>query len=49
TQLDNYGESREQAIDAIIDQLNKHGMTVLGENQAITLERSREILELAVS
>ncbi|HGS4874831.1 TPA: iron-containing alcohol dehydrogenase [Vibrio parahaemolyticus] len=48
-QLDNYGESREQAIDAIIDQLNKHGMTVLGENQAITLERSREILELAVS
>ncbi len=49
TRLDNYGESREQAIDAIIDQLNKHGMTVLGENQAITLERSREILELAVS
>ncbi|EHQ9267406.1 iron-containing alcohol dehydrogenase [Vibrio parahaemolyticus] len=49
TQLDKYGESREQAIDAIIDQLNKHGMTVLGENQAITLERSREILELAVS
>ncbi|EHH3657797.1 iron-containing alcohol dehydrogenase [Vibrio parahaemolyticus] len=49
TQLDSYGESREQAIDAIIDQLNKHGMTVLGENQAITLERSREILELAVS
>ncbi|EGR1750408.1 TPA: iron-containing alcohol dehydrogenase [Vibrio parahaemolyticus] len=49
TQLDNYSESREQAIDAIIDQLNKHGMTVLGENQAITLERSREILELAVS
>lgn len=49
TKLENYGESREQAIDAIIDQLNKHGMTVLGENQAITLERSREILELAVS
>ncbi|HAV1350403.1 iron-containing alcohol dehydrogenase [Vibrio parahaemolyticus] len=49
TQLESYDESREQAIDAIIDQLNKHGMTVLGENQAITLERSREILELAVS
>ncbi|MBT0014589.1 iron-containing alcohol dehydrogenase [Vibrio alginolyticus] len=49
TKLENYGESREQAIDAIIDQLNKHSMTVLGENQAITLERSREILELAVS
>ena len=49
TKLENYGESREQAIDAIIDQLNKHGMTVLGENQAITLERSRESLELAVS
>lgn len=49
TKLENYGESREQAIDAIIEQLNKHGMTVLGENQAITLERSREILELAVA
>ncbi|MFB1084452.1 iron-containing alcohol dehydrogenase [Vibrio diabolicus] len=49
TKLENYGGSREQAIDAIIEQLNKHGMTVLGENQAITLERSREILELAVA
>ncbi|MCR9986697.1 iron-containing alcohol dehydrogenase [Vibrio antiquarius] len=49
TKLENYGESREQAIDAIIEQLNKHGLTVLGENQAITLERSREILELAVA
>ncbi|MGY5689605.1 iron-containing alcohol dehydrogenase [Vibrio chemaguriensis] len=49
TKLENYGESREQAIDAIIEQLNKHGMTVLGENQAITLERSREILELALA
>lgn len=49
TKLENYGESREQAIDAIIEQLNKHGMTVLGENQVITLERSREILELAVA
>ncbi|MCS0022848.1 iron-containing alcohol dehydrogenase [Vibrio antiquarius] len=49
TKLENYGESREQAIDAIIEQLNKHEMTVLGENQAITLERSREILELAVA
>lgn len=49
TKLESYGESREQAIDAIIEQLNKHGMTVLGENQAITLERSREILELAVA
>ncbi|MCS0407297.1 iron-containing alcohol dehydrogenase [Vibrio sp. D3] len=49
TKLENYGESREQAIGAIIEQLNKHGMTVLGENQAITLERSREILELAVA
>lgn len=49
TKLENYGESREQALDAIIEQLNKHGMTVLGENQAITLERSREILELAVA
>jgi NADP-dependent alcohol dehydrogenase len=49
TQLTEYGDSREQAIDAVIDQLTKHGMTLLGENQSIDLATSREILELAVA
>lgn len=49
TQLDNYGDDRQQAIDTVIEQLEKHGMTVLGENQAIDLATSREILDLAIA
>ncbi|MDF2154832.1 iron-containing alcohol dehydrogenase [Vibrio sp. CAU 1672] len=49
TQLTEYGDSREQAIDAVIEQLTKHGMTILGENQSIDLATSRKILELAVA
>ncbi|MGI2800968.1 NADH-dependent alcohol dehydrogenase, partial [Photobacterium damselae] len=39
----------ESAVSAVIDQLGKHGMTALSENQSITLERSREILENAIA
>ena len=49
TQLEGYGDDREAAIDSVIAQLSKHGMTVLGENQAIDLENSRKILDLAVA
>ncbi|MEF1336991.1 NADH-dependent alcohol dehydrogenase, partial [Vibrio rotiferianus] len=49
TQLEEYGDDREAAIDSVIARLNKHGMTVLGENQAIDLENSRKILDLAVA
>ncbi|MGR5453097.1 iron-containing alcohol dehydrogenase [Vibrio alfacsensis] len=49
TQLENYGDDREAAINAVIDQLNKHGMTVLGENQTIDLENSRKILDSAIA
>ncbi|CAE6938373.1 iron-containing alcohol dehydrogenase [Vibrio alginolyticus] len=49
TKLENYGDNREQAINLVIEQLDKHGMTVLGENQAIDLACSREILEAAVA
>ncbi len=49
TQLEGYGDDREAAIDSVIAQLSKHGMTVLGENQAIDLESSRQILDLAVA
>ncbi|UYI49607.1 iron-containing alcohol dehydrogenase [Vibrio natriegens] len=49
TNLESYGDDRQQAIDTVIEQLEKHGMTVLGENQAIDLATSREILELAIA
>ena len=48
TQLKNYDGDKQQAIENIIKQLKAHGMVKLGENQAITLEKSHEILELAV-
>lgn len=49
TKLENYGDNRQQAINTVIEQLEKHGMTVLGENQAIDLATSREILDLAIA
>ncbi|CAH0528244.1 Alcohol dehydrogenase YqhD [Allocatenococcus thiocycli] len=49
TKLENYGDDRQQAINTVIEQLEKHGMTVLGENQAIDLATSREILDLAIA
>ncbi|MBE1276797.1 iron-containing alcohol dehydrogenase [Enterovibrio baiacu] len=48
TKLAEYSGDKETAINAVIDQLTKHGMTALGENQSITLEKSREILEHAI-
>jgi NADP-dependent alcohol dehydrogenase len=47
-QLSEHGKSKKEAIDEIIDQLEKHGMLALGESQAITLEVTRAILEDAV-
>ena len=44
SEYDLEGQSGEQAVDAIIDQLTRHGMTALGEKQLITLEKSRAIL-----
>jgi NADP-dependent alcohol dehydrogenase len=49
TKLENYGDNRQQTISNTIEQLEKHGMTVLGENQAIDLATSREILDLAIA
>ncbi|WP_085300049.1 iron-containing alcohol dehydrogenase [Cognaticolwellia mytili] len=48
TQLTEHGEDKAAAIDKIIGQLTAHNMVKLGENQAITLTQSREILELAI-
>ncbi|OLQ84924.1 aldehyde reductase [Vibrio ponticus] len=49
TQLTEYATDKQTAIDNVIEQLNKHGMVALGENQAITIEQSRKILESAIA
>ena len=49
TQLSEYNETKAQAIEAVLAQLESHGMTALGENQAITLEKTRQILEEAIA
>ncbi|OEF10813.1 iron-containing alcohol dehydrogenase [Aliivibrio logei] len=48
TELTEHGDDKASAIDTIIKQLETHGMVALGENQAITLDVSRAILEDAV-
>lgn len=48
TQLTEYGDDKEAAVAKIIAQLTAHGMIALGEHQAITLDRSREILSAAL-
>ncbi|WP_027873370.1 iron-containing alcohol dehydrogenase [Spongiibacter marinus] len=49
TQLTEHGGDKAAAIDAIVAQLEAHGMVKLGENRAITPKESREILEQAVA
>lgn len=48
TQLTEYGEEKTVAVDRVLTQLKAHGMTALGEHQAITLEQSAEILNAAI-
>lgn len=45
TSFNTYKESKAADIDHIISQLASHGMSSLGEHNAITLEKSRMILE----
>lgn len=49
TTFSDYQGSKEQAVDAVIEQLTQHGMVTLGENQAIDLEQSRNILYHAIA
>lgn len=49
TQLTEHDGDKAKAVDTVVAQLEAHGMKVLGENQAITLTKSREILEQAVA
>lgn len=46
--LADYDDDKSVAIDKIINQLQKHGMTALGEHQLITLDVSRQILNAAL-
>ena len=48
TEFSDYEADKPTAIDRIISQLESHGFVQLGENQAITIEKTREILESAV-
>lgn len=49
TQFSEYENSKEDAVNAVIKQLSDHGMVALGENQAIDLDNSRRILDLAIA
>lgn len=49
TQLTEHGSDKASAIDAVIAQLTKHGMLKMGEHQAITLEKTKQILHAAVA
>ncbi|MDP5031608.1 MAG: iron-containing alcohol dehydrogenase [Paraglaciecola sp.] len=49
TQLTEHGSDKNAAVEAVLNQLKKHGMVKIGENQSITLEQSKAILEAAVA
>ena len=49
TTLNQYQGEKSQVIATILDQLQAHGRLQLGEHQAINLQQSQEILELAVA
>ncbi|WP_076588651.1 iron-containing alcohol dehydrogenase [Vibrio ostreicida] len=49
TKLTEHGGDKAKAVDSVVSQLELHGMKALGENQAITLDRSREILSQAIA
>ncbi|CAM4366862.1 iron-containing alcohol dehydrogenase [Vibrio agarivorans] len=44
-----HGATKVAAVDKVLSQLEHHGMVALGENQAISLETSKEILEQAIA
>lgn len=49
TKLTQYQGDKEQLINKILQQLEKHQMTALGERQEITIDNCREILEEAIA
>lgn len=49
TQLTEHGDDKNAAIEAVLEQLQKHNMTALSENQNITPDIAREILQKAIA
>ncbi len=49
TQLTEHGDDKQGAIEAVASQLEAHGMTALGETQAIGIAQVKAILEQAVT
>ncbi len=49
TVLTEHGSDKAAAVENVLAKLEAHGMVALGENQAITLTQSREILEQAIA
>lgn len=49
TKLTEHDGDKAAAVDAVVKQLEAHGMTQLGEHQAITLDVSRAIVEAAIA
>lgn len=47
TRLSDYGIGSE-AIPALVAQLQRHGLTALGEHQSLDIARSQQVYELAV-
>jgi len=49
TTLDQYQGEKSQVVKTLLEQLKAHDRLQLGENQAINLQRSQEILERAIT
>ena len=49
TQLTEYNCTKNEAIDRVLAGLKSHGHTALGEHQAIDLDNSRKVLEMAIA
>ncbi|MBW4964914.1 iron-containing alcohol dehydrogenase [Pseudoalteromonas sp. CR1] len=49
TVLIEHADDKAAAVENVLAKLEAHGMVALGENQAITLTQSREILEQAIA
>ncbi|REL35043.1 iron-containing alcohol dehydrogenase [Thalassotalea euphylliae] len=47
TRLSNY-QLESDVVEALVAQLERHGQTAMGETKAVTIERSRKIIELSL-
>ncbi|MCE0494178.1 iron-containing alcohol dehydrogenase [Vibrio salinus] len=48
TQFKDYEETKEKAVEIVIQKLKQHGMVALGESQSITPDVAKEILNSAI-